>query len=67
MDFSLGERTEAFRVQVRAFLDEHRDRLARNPRVARQVGAYDRLRDADGIPPRAAAVRAALRGAALLQ
>jgi len=23
MDFSLGERTEAFRAEVRAFLDEH--------------------------------------------
>jgi deoxyribodipyrimidine photolyase-related protein len=45
-----------------AFLDEHRPRFLRNPRVARQVRGFDRLRDADGIPARAAEVRAALNG-----
>jgi hypothetical protein len=34
--------------------------------VARQVRAFDRLRDADGIPARAAEVRAALGGAPLV-
>jgi deoxyribodipyrimidine photolyase-related protein len=49
-----------------AFLDEHRERFLRNHRVARQVRAFDRLRDADGIPARAAEVRAALGGAPLV-
>ena len=50
-----------------AFLDEHRERFLRNPRVARQVRAFERLRDADGIAGRAAEVRAALGGAPLVQ
>ncbi|MFM8303268.1 MAG: cryptochrome/photolyase family protein [Actinomycetota bacterium] len=45
-----------------AFLDEHRERLLRNPRVARQVRAFERLRDAEGIGVRAADVRAGLAG-----
>jgi deoxyribodipyrimidine photolyase-related protein len=49
-----------------AFLDEHRERFLRNHRVARQVRAFDRLRDADGIAARAAEVRAALGGAPLV-
>ena len=49
-----------------AFLDEHRDRLLRNPRVARQVRAFDRLRDGAGIPGRAAEVRSVLGGTPLV-
>jgi deoxyribodipyrimidine photolyase-related protein len=45
-----------------AFLDEHRERLLRNARVARQVRAFDRLRDAAGFAARAAEVRTTLTG-----
>ncbi len=50
-----------------AFLAEHRERLLRNPRVARQVRAFERLRDADGIAGRAAAVRRGLTERAPVQ
>ena len=42
------------------FLQRHRQRLLRNPRVARQVRAFDRLADAARIPERASEMRAAL-------
>ena len=42
------------------FLQRHRERLLRNPRVARQVRAFDRLADAARIPERASEMRAAL-------
>jgi len=42
------------------FLQRHRERFLRNPRVARQVRAFDRLADAARIPERASEVRAAL-------
>jgi len=54
----VGDDACPFTTLYWAFLDEHRDRFLRNPRVARQVRAHDRLADADGIPARAAEVRA---------
>lgn len=56
----VGEDACPFTTLYWDFLQRHRERFLRNPRVARQVRAYDRLADAARIPARASEMRAAL-------
>jgi deoxyribodipyrimidine photolyase-related protein len=55
-----GDRACPFTTLYWDFLDRHRDRFARNPRMAQQVRSLDRLSDLDDVRNRAREVLVAL-------